>query len=81
MCPFYTVGPTGWVLFYLPPHNGRLGDMLGVRAHVCLYAYGGKWCTSTLRSLNHSHQLAKIAKLMENEPFDCSPSHFEILEG
>ena len=40
---------------------------LCVRAHVCLYAYGSKWYTSILRWINHSHQLAQLAKLTENE--------------
>ena len=47
---------------------------------VFLYAYAQKWYTSIPRSLNHSHQLAQLAKLIENEPFDCSPSHFEFFE-
>ena len=55
--------------------------MLGVISDVFLYAYAQKWYTSIPRSLNHSHQLAQLAKLIENEPFDRYPSHFEFLAG
>ena len=48
---------------------------------VFLYSYGLQPYTSILRSLNHSHQLAQLAKLIENEPFDRYPSHFEFLAG
>ena len=47
---------------------------------VILYSYGRQWYTSILRLINHSHQLAQIALVVENEPFDCSPSHFDFFE-
>ena len=47
---------------------------------VFLYAYAQKWYTSISRSLNHTNLHAQLAKLVENEPLDCSPSHFESFE-
>ena len=50
--------------------NGRLGSLLRVFSHVRLYAYAAKPCTSMHRSINHTHQLAQLPKLIENDPLE-----------
>ena len=47
--------------------NNRLGRALRVSARVQRYIYASKWYTSILCLINHSHQLAQLAKLIENE--------------
>ena len=61
--------------------NGRLGSLLRVFSDVRLYANAAKPCTSMHRSINHTHQLAQLPKLIENGPLEHSPSHFGILVG
>ena len=47
--------------------NNRPGRALRVSARVQRYIYASKWYTSMLCLINHSHQLAQLAKLIENE--------------
>ena len=47
--------------------NNRLGRALRVSARVQRYSYGSEWYTRILSLINHSHQLAQLAKLIENE--------------
>ena len=61
--------------------NSRLGSLLRVFSDVRLYAYAAKPYTSMHRSIYHTHQLAQLLKLIENDRLERSPSNFGILVG
>ena len=50
--------------------NSRLGSLLRVFSDVRLYANAAKPCTSMHRSIYHTHQLAQLPKLIENDPLE-----------